>query len=128
MKKLLLFISLITVLTMSGCAWEAVSKVPAPSDMFMTTGDVKDGDYEPLGMVSAIRANIKLSCLGVFPPLYPMMGPEIQDVLYKQLSVEAKKMGANAVINIKTTIVPASIIPGLLWFPAVNISGMAVKM
>ena len=128
MKKLLLLIPLVAIIALSGCAWQAVSKVPPPKDVFMTTGDMKDGDYEPVGMVSAMRVELAFSCLGLFPPLYPMIGPQVQDLLFEQLAKEAKRMGANAVINIKTTVMPAAIIPGLIWIPVVNMSGMAIKM
>jgi len=128
MKKLLILIPLIAMVALSGCAWEAVAKVPPPNDVFMTTGDMKDGNYEPKGMVSAMRIELAFSCLGVIPPLYPMIGPQAQDVLYEQLAKEAKRMGANAVINIRTTVSPAAIIPGLIWIPVVNMSGMAIKM
>lgn len=128
MKKLLILIPLIAMVAMSSCAWEAVAKVPPHKDVFMTTGDMKDGNYEPVGMVSGMKISLAFSCLGVLPPLYPMMGPEVQAVLYEQLAKEAKKMGANGVINIRTAITPAFIIPGLLWLPVVNMSGMAIKM
>lgn len=128
MKKLLLLIPLVAIIALSGCAWQAVSKVPPPKDVFMTTGDMKDGDYEPVGMVSAMRIELAFSFLGLLPPLYPMIGPQVQDLLFEQLAKEAKRMGANAVINIKTSVMPAAIIPGLIWIPVVNMSGMAIKM
>ncbi|MBN2379197.1 hypothetical protein JXM67_05290 [candidate division WOR-3 bacterium] len=128
MKKLLIVIPLLAMIAMAGCAWEAVSKVPPYKDVFMTTGDMKDGDYEPLGMVSAMRIELAFSCLGILPPLYPMIGPQAQDLLYEQLAKEAKKMGANGVINIRSGVTPMAIIPGLIWIPIVNMSGMAIKM
>lgn len=86
MKKLLILIPVIAILTLGGCAWQAVSKVPPPSDVFCTTGDMKDGDYTPIGMVRAMKINLAFSCIGVIPPLYPMFGPQIQDALYEQLA------------------------------------------
>ena len=127
MKKLLIIIPLALMIGFAGCAWEAVAKVPPYKDVFMTTGDMKDGDYEPLGMVSAMRIELAFSCIGVLPPLYPMMGPQCQDLLYEQLAKEAKAMGANAVINIRTAVSPYPLIPGLIWLPTVNMSGMAIK-
>lgn len=128
MKKLLLVIPLIALVAFSGCAWEALAKVPPPNDVFMTTGDMKDGDYEPLGMVSAMRIELAFSCLGLLPPLYPMIGPQTQDLMYEQLAKEAKRLNANGVINIRTSVTPSPLIPGLLWLPIVNMSGMAIKM
>lgn len=128
MKKLLLLIPLVAIIAFSGCAWQAVSKTPPPKDVFMTTGDMKDGDYEPVGMIRAMRVELAFSCLGVLPPLYPQFGPEIQDALYEQLAKEAKRMGANAVINIQTMIMPTPFLFGILWLPTVEMSGMAIKM
>lgn len=128
MKKVLLIIPLIAMIALSGCAWEAVAKVPPHKDVFMTTGDMKDGNYEPLGMVSAMRIELAFSCIGLLPPLYPMIGPQAQDLLFEQLAKEAKRMGANGVINIRTSVMASPLIPGLLWLPVVNMSGMAIKM
>ncbi len=128
MKKLLLLIPIVSLLVLGGCAWEAVSQVPPSSDVFMTTGDLKDGNYKPISMVRAMKINLAFSCIGVLPPLYPMFGPQIQNVLYEQLAKEAKKAGANAVINIRTSIMPMGLIPGIIWIPVVEMSGMAVKM
>lgn len=128
MKKLLILIPLVALVALSGCAWNAVSRVPNPSDIYMTTGDLKDGDYEPLGMVGAMRIGLSFSCLGVLPPLYPQFGPQVQNALYEQIAKEAKKLGANGVINIGVSVTPSPLIPGLLWIPIVHVSGMAVKM
>lgn len=128
MKKVLILASLALLLAMTGCAWEAVSRVPDKSDIYMTTGDLKDGGYTPLGMVSAMRFDLAFSCLGVLPPLFPMFGPRVQDALYEQIAKEAKKIGANAVINISTMATPTPLIPGLIWIPVVVVNGMAVKM
>ncbi len=126
MKKYIVIGVMALVLLGMGCA--QITKANVPSDIYMTTGDgIKNKDYKPLGVVYAVRAQITVSCLGLFPPYLPQVGPVIEKTLKDDIAKQAKEMGADGIINLEIGFLPANVY-GLIVVTYVYAQGTAVKI
>ena len=111
-----------------GMSCSQVTKANMPSDIYVTTGDgIKNKDYEPVGIVYAVRAQITISCLGLLPPYIPQVGPVMEKTLMDDVAKQAKEMGANGIINLKVGFLPANIY-GLVIVTYVYAQGTAVNI
>lgn len=106
MKKILLMLTVITMLLGCAAIKEQVT-FPASDDVFMTTGD---GDiqkpYEPVGQLLYYDQGFRLSMIpliGLIP--FKTVDPDV--ALKQEIYKEVKKMGGDAVINLRIDWQPA---------------------
>ncbi len=95
------------VLVMSGCAtkYQSATTFPSPDELFVTTGD---GDiqkpYTPVGQLIYMRQGfrIPLPLLGMIPIADVDPDTELRRAIYQ----EVRRMGGDAVINLKIDWMP----------------------
>lgn len=114
MKKILLMLSVIVLLFGCAAIKDQVT-FPASDDVFMTTGD---GDiqkpYEPVGQLFYYEEGYRIPApiIGLIP--FKTVDPDV--ALKKEIYKEVKKMGGDAVINLRIDWQPAK--NGYLGFMA----------
>ncbi len=120
---------MVVLLTVIGTHCVHVTQATFPSDVYITTGDgLKNKDYTPVGIVLVRKAAFPVvSLFTAFPPLVPQIGPVLEDAIKEAVAKEAKKMGADAVINLQWFAIPMPSSMITLWTEII-ITGTAVKI
>lgn len=102
-RRVFLSLLALALLFTSGCAYRSAITFPAPSDVFVTTGD---GDiqkpYTPIGELIYIREGYRFPFPG-FPilSLIPIGDPDVEAVIRGEISEKVKSMGGDGIINLK---------------------------
>lgn len=113
MKKIVCALSVMFLVI--GCA--SVQKAMLPDDVFITNGDIEE-PYTPIAAIQVAKIGFKF--------INDLVPATLDDSLSKMLAEEARKVGADAVINVKFCSTP---FPGMIFmgFTATTARGIAVE-
>jgi hypothetical protein len=129
MARIIVFYALVGLLS-AGCVTLDSTDATRDPEFFITEAPHIDGAYEPMGFIRVEKTGWYLFAL------FPISSVSLDELVWEILVPEAKKRGANGVINLKYELDPPSFWSAVTlgaaflpdWSAKGVVTGMAVKI